>query len=228
MSQKDYSVKVSGQTYDKYIKKNSTEEFKPIFDTKKKKTKHEELLEAFTEKNIDKIEHLLANGASLETNFYEAFSYAANAGKSMVMFCLEKGVDVRERDDCAIKIAARNGDMELIRYLMKKDAITSVDNFEPLRNAANNGHVEVVKFILKDMNNDIRLIDIALYCSIKNQHLNLVQELIILRNNNDYDKILEEKNLSDEEKEWFKVNALKHSLENQLSEEKEVKPKFKI
>lgn len=121
MSKKDYSVKVSGQTYDKYIKENSdVEEFKPVFNIQNKPTKHEELLQAFTEKNIDKIEYLLANGASLDTNFYEAFSYAANAGKQMVMFCLEKGINVRERDDCAIKIAARNGDMELIRYLMKK------------------------------------------------------------------------------------------------------------
>ena len=78
------------------------------------------------------------------------------------------------------------------------------------------------------MDNDIRLIDMALYCGIKNQHINLVQDLVILRKNNNYDKILEEKSLSDEEKQWFKINALKHSLENQLSEEKETKPKLKI
>ena len=77
-----------------------------------------------------------------------ALRYAANNGHlEVVKYLIDKGADVRAWSDYALRLAANNGHLEVVKYLIDKGADVRALNDYALRYAAFNGHLEVVKYL---------------------------------------------------------------------------------
>ena len=63
-------------------------------------------------------------------------------------FLIEKKIDMK-KNNYALILAAKNGNLEKVRYLVKKGADINAENNESLRWSAINGHLEVVKYLIK-------------------------------------------------------------------------------
>lgn len=54
-------------------------------------------------------------------------------------------------DNYAVGLAARNGHLEVVKYLHQNGADITADNNYAVRKAAANGHLEVVKYLQANM-----------------------------------------------------------------------------
>ena len=93
----------------------------------------------------------LDDGSATEDQIVEWFRYAAanEFGKDMMTLLLE---DNRvDPDSNAIRIASKNGNVEVVRLLLEDERVdpAAKNNFA-IRWASRNGHVEVVRLLLKD------------------------------------------------------------------------------
>ena len=84
---------------------------------------------------------------------------------------LVKKLEIHKKKSNAVQIAAENGHLELVKYLLTKKAYI---NSKAIRDAAKNGHLELVKF-LKESNAPINS-DAIMWAAI-NGHLNIVKFL---------------------------------------------------
>jgi ankyrin repeat protein len=64
-----------------------------------------------------------------------------------VQYLIEKGADVRARNDEALRNAAENGHLAVVQYLIEKGANVRARDDEALREAAHNGHKDVVQYL---------------------------------------------------------------------------------
>ena len=77
-----------------------------------------------------------------------------------------KGADIHARNESAIKYAAANGHLEIVKYLIEQGADIHAENDWAIRYAAEYGHFEVVKFLVeqgqgREVNtNDVKVLDV--------------------------------------------------------------------
>ncbi len=73
----------------------------------------------------------------------------ARGDLSGVQYLVEKcGVDVHASDNCALRISAERGYLQLVRYLVEHDADIHADNDAPLRYAVKKDHPHIVRYLV--------------------------------------------------------------------------------
>jgi ankyrin repeat protein len=75
---------------------------------------------------------------------------AKNGDLDVVQFLLSKGIKFRAKND-ALLIAAKNGHLDVVKYLVSKGVIFNLYEYNELRLAAENGHLDVVKYFLEEL-----------------------------------------------------------------------------
>jgi len=63
---------------------------------------------------------------------------------------VEQGADLHAQNDYALRLAAENGHLKVVKYLLEQGANLHADNEKALRLAALYGHLEVVKYLLEE------------------------------------------------------------------------------
>ena len=63
---------------------------------------------------------------------------------------IEEGADVHAGDDCALRWAAYNGNLEVVKILIENGADIHANNDWALKEASFYGHSEVVKFLIEN------------------------------------------------------------------------------
>jgi len=97
------------------------------------------------------IQKLIDEGADVHVFNDYALRWAANNSRiEIVKILLENGADVHAEDDYALRWAANYGRIEIVKILLKNGANVHTEDDEALRWAANNGHLEVVKILLEN------------------------------------------------------------------------------
>ena len=91
-----------------------------------------------------------------------------------------KGVDIHARDDYAFRWAARNGHLEVVKYLVEDcDADVHAYDDHAVRWSAERGHLEIVKYLVEECGADVRnKDDYALRWAALNGHLEVVKYLV--------------------------------------------------
>lgn len=90
----------------------------------------------------------------LEELFFESVECGNMAGIEKAM---REGVDPHINDDWAICLAAKHGQLEVVKFLISHDLDICNRHNSPLRNAAENEHREVLKLLLKHGADDTAL-----------------------------------------------------------------------
>jgi len=70
---------------------------------------------------------------------------------------VEQGADLHAQNDYALRLAAENGHLKVVKYLLEQGANLHTKNDYALRWAAENGQLEVAKYLLKQGANSDRL-----------------------------------------------------------------------
>ena len=98
-----------------------------------------------------------------------------------VKYFQQKGVNIHSGDDWALKLASKNGQLEVVKYLVSEGA--DINNNHPwhghaLGLAAKKGHLEVVKYLIEKGANIHADNDLALQWASGNGHLDVVKYLV--------------------------------------------------
>lgn len=93
------------------------------------------------------------------------------------MYLYENGADITADDNYAIRIAAYDGYLEVVKYLHQNGAdITAVNNYA-IRLAAKNGHLDVVKYLHQNGADIAAVNNFAIRLAAENSHLDVVKYL---------------------------------------------------
>jgi ankyrin repeat protein len=80
--------------------------------------------------------------------------------------------------DEALRWAASDGHLDVVKYLVSKGANVHVRDDEALLYAAGNGHLQVVKYLVEDHGADVHAhYDLTLHWATENGHLEVVKYL---------------------------------------------------
>jgi ankyrin repeat protein len=78
-----------------------------------------------------------------------ALDVCADQGKlEWVKFLIDKGANIHNGEDAALRWASRNGHLEIVKELLKAGADVNINNSYPLYWASRKGHLDVVKELL--------------------------------------------------------------------------------
>jgi ankyrin repeat protein len=89
-----------------------------------------------------------------------------------------RGTDIHVFDDKALRNAAFNGHLDVVKYLIKNGANIHANYDESIRFAAKNNHLDVVKYLIKHGADIHAYRDEALRYAANNGHLNVVKYLV--------------------------------------------------
>ncbi|KAJ3281874.1 hypothetical protein HK104_011223 [Borealophlyctis nickersoniae] len=108
----------------------------------------------------------------------ECWRWAVKSGHvEVVKWCLESGgLDVHIRNDWALRRAARDGYLELVKLLLEKGADPHAEYEEALSGAAASAHLEVVRLLLEKESN-IMAVHEALMAAAPLGHRHIVRLL---------------------------------------------------
>jgi ankyrin repeat protein len=102
--------------------------------------------EAVRDGNQEKIRQLLCQGEDVN----DGLAYSAGHGHLYIVKYLVdvKGANVRDDEDYPLCISAREGYLDIVKFLVEKGADVSARENYALRWSAESGHLDVVKFLL--------------------------------------------------------------------------------
>lgn len=122
--------------------------------------------------------HLLQSlGVDLQNFKYEIFTWAAVKGHiQLVNMAFSMGINDMIRIDRAIMLAATNGHLEVVKFLIAAGA--DPKNHQSLINASQNGHLDVVKFLVEQGANVTARDDAAVRYAAFDGHLEIIKFLI--------------------------------------------------
>lgn len=127
---------------------------------------------------VETFEWLRCCGVDLHADNDFALRLAAKGGYlDVIKYLVEQKADIRVDNDYVLCCAAMNGHLEIIKYLVKLGANIHAWSECPLRFAASNGHPEVVKYFAELGSNIHACCDDSLYSATKNGHLEVVEYL---------------------------------------------------
>jgi len=77
--------------------------------------------------------------------------YSAKNGLiEIVKYLVENGADIHTEDDFSIILASENGHLEVVKYLVENGANIHIHNNEILRKESKYGHLEIVKCLVEN------------------------------------------------------------------------------
>ncbi len=128
--------------------------------------------------HLQLVKYLVENGANVHTENDEALIYAVQENKlEIVKYLVEVGkMDIH--NGYMVYIAASNGYLDILKYLVKKGANFRYEDEAPLIRAAAYGHNEIVEYLLSIGSDVHAKNDQALYNANANKHMDVVATLI--------------------------------------------------
>ena len=101
--------------------------------------------------NVETFEWLEKNGVDIHIDDDKALRYAASEGYlNIVKYLIERGSDVHAFNDKALRWAVFNGHLNIVKYLVEHGADVYVNNEEPLEIAEEHGHTDIVEYFKGD------------------------------------------------------------------------------
>ena len=91
---------------------------------------------------------------------------------------VSKGVDITSDYNHAVRVASRNGHLDVVKYLVSKGADVSAMNNYAIRNASENGHLAVVKYLVSKGADITAQDNYAIRAASDYGHLNVVKYLV--------------------------------------------------
>ena len=145
--------------------------------------------------NLERLKHLVSQGADVHFNDDAIFRIAAKYGQLKIMkYLVSQGADIHVKNEIALRYASANGCIKIVRYLVSQGADVNVNSLSdsesdsdseddhtdsPLKLASQNGHLQVVKYLVSECSADINQdSDIPLHVASLYGHLDVVQYLI--------------------------------------------------
>lgn len=123
-------------------------------------------------------EYLLGYGADIRGCNDHAVRYAAENGYlEMVKYLHKNGADIMAANNLAVRTAARNGHLETVRYLCENGADITAVDNHAVRWAAWKGHLEVVKYLHENGADITECNNEAVRWAAENGHLDVVEYL---------------------------------------------------
>jgi len=122
---------------------------------------------------------LISLGADIhEENDYALRFAALNGHLEVVKYLVQLGANIHADNDYALRWSALNGHLEVLKYLVQLGANIHAENDYALRFAAGKGHLEVLKYLIS-LGADIHAYhDFALRWAAGNGHLEVVKYLV--------------------------------------------------
>ena len=116
------------------------------------------------------------NNKTMDFRDYKSFFTHCKTGNlEAVKDCIENGANINLNYDQAIKLAAKNGHVDVVTYLVKMGA----DPNEALVDAAFNGHIIVVQYLVLNGANVSANNNAAIKYASENGHIVVVQYLVL-------------------------------------------------
>lgn len=96
-------------------------------------------------------EYLVSNGADIKKGNGRAVRWAAQNGYlEIVKYLHENGADITADNDYAVRAAAEEGHLEVVKYLHENGADIAAGNNLAVISAAGNGHLKVVRYLYEN------------------------------------------------------------------------------
>ena len=129
--------------------------------------------------NINTFEYLIQKGIDIHVDDDSAFVYAArNNDLELVKFLVCNKANIHSNNELALRLAACNGYLEIVRYLINNGANIHAANDWVLQLAASHGHLEIVKYLISKGADIHTDNDLALQLAASNGYLEVVRYLI--------------------------------------------------
>ena len=140
----------------------------------------EELIEAISQGNTEKVENLIAEGADFRADTDHAFRLAAKLDKfEIVELLLEKGADIHACEEEALCYTVKKGRRAMTRLLLEKGADIEVGKSYPLYIASFYDQLDIVDLLLQKGANVHSRKNSALFWAIYNNNPKMVE--LVLR-----------------------------------------------
>lgn len=108
------------------------------------------LIRAIEAKDVLAVEKSIGDGANIHAKDEAALRLAARNGHiDIVKFLVAQGADIHADDDDALRVAAEFGQLDIVRYLVDQGADVHARDDFALRWAASKGHLDIVKFLVR-------------------------------------------------------------------------------
>jgi len=119
------------------------------------KSLNEKLIEAAGGNNLSEVMVLWVLGADIQAENDKALRLAAENGHlPIVEYLVGKGADITAEDDFALQRSAGQGHLTVVQYLVEQGADLMADDGSALWRASMNGHMDVVKYLIEDLSFD--------------------------------------------------------------------------
>ena len=82
--------------------------------------------------------------------------YSKEGNLELVQYLIEQGADIHVKDDAALRVAANDNYIEVVKYLVKQWSDIHADNDGAFKMAALNNQLEIVKYFLFDCEMEIQ------------------------------------------------------------------------
>jgi hypothetical protein len=132
-------------------------------------------------KDLRKLETWLwlkEKNVNLRVGYDNALLWAARNGHlEIIKFLVKNGANVNARNDYALRWAAIYGHLEVCQFFVKNGANVNARNDSALRWAAEKGHLEVCQFLVQNGANVHTDDDSALRSAAENDHFEVVEYL---------------------------------------------------
>ncbi|ANB51058.1 hypothetical protein [Powai lake megavirus] len=94
-----------------------------------------------------------------------------------VIELVNKGADVKARDNCAIRWASEHGHLDVVKYLINQGADITGSGSYAIISASRYGHIEIVKYLV-NQGIDVKILNnCAIRSAKKNNHHDVVEYL---------------------------------------------------
>jgi len=103
---------------------------------------------------------------------------ALNGRIDEVRYLVQRGADVRANNDHALRYAAQNGHIDVVRYLVEHGADVNAYDDVALRSATEDGHIDVVRYLVEHGANVRAGDDEALRAAAENGRIIVVRYLV--------------------------------------------------
>lgn len=124
------------------------------------------------------LENLLERINPRDKHDYALVLAAENGHVDVVKYLMGKGLNIHTRNDEALIFAVRNGHLEVVKYLLGQGADIHARNDEVLIRAVRSKHLEVVKYLVSQGARINANNDAALRLAARNGNLDMVKYLV--------------------------------------------------
>lgn len=158
---------VSDQMLRNVICRRNFEMFKFLYDLYDKTNIYILLVDAVQRNHLDITRYLLEQGDHINGDLIRLFGYIEYVDTTeMIDILLEHNIDIRKCSNRIFKTPIKENNIDMILFLLEKEANISGQQYCPLKDAASRNHTQIVRMILQyNKNYDLSGINVRRYSS---------------------------------------------------------------